>query len=256
MKPIVVCGDFRHFKKSALAKASRGRFQVVDAATLEAPIAGALNLAWLPKCRRDMTISPRAMPAGARAVNDTGFDSDKRNVHKHHADIFGYSPAVDPRVHQGPGVVKARANGKHDGKVVRFPLPAAETDRAYERLIDNRVDDTTVCDIRLAVLLGKPVLAYRKYRPAADRFSNTNTRAELVGADAVLDPRELTLCLGFAASIGLEYGEMDILRDRADGRIYIVDANNTPFGPPNHLPETEVERALGLIAEAFACQLR
>ena len=44
--------------------------------------------------------------------------------------------------------------------------------------------------------------------------------------------------------MGIDYGELDILRDNNDGRIYIVDANNTPSGPPNGL--TDVQECLAL----------
>ena len=36
--------------------------------------------------------------------------------------------------------------------------------------------------------------------------------------------------LDLAARIGLDYGEIDVLRD-ADGEIYVVDVNKTPWWP-------------------------
>ena len=42
-----------------------------------------------------------------------------------------------------------------------------------------------------------------------------------------------------------------MLRDRQDGRIYIVDANNRPFGPPNGIHPFEEDVALRLIGEAW-----
>jgi hypothetical protein len=33
--------------------------------------------------------------------------------------------------------------------------------------------------------------------------------------------------------MGLDYGELDVLRDADDGRLYVVDVNTTPFGPVN-----------------------
>jgi hypothetical protein len=32
--------------------------------------------------------------------------------------------------------------------------------------------------------------------------------------------------------MGLDYGELDAVRDAASGRLYVLDVNNTPFGPP------------------------
>ena len=36
----------------------------------------------------------------------------------------------------------------------------------------------------------------------------------------------------FCAAMGLDYGKLDIIRDRADQRLYILDANKTPRWDP------------------------
>ena len=50
---------------------------------------------------------------------------------------------------------------------------------------------------------------------------------------------ELNKIHRFCAKIGMDYGEVDVLRDRDDGRIYIVDANNTPSGPPSPISDSD-----------------
>jgi hypothetical protein len=49
----------------------------------------------------------------------------------------------------------------------------------------------------------------------------------------------------------LDFGELDVLRDRHDGRIYVVDVNRTPWGPPRTLGTRGALRAIDLVAEAF-----
>jgi hypothetical protein len=49
----------------------------------------------------------------------------------------------------------------------------------------------------------------------------------------------------------LDYGELDLLRDRGDGRIYVVDVNSTPWGPPNHISEDQSRIAVARMASAF-----
>ncbi len=46
------------------------------------------------------------------------------------------------------------------------------------------------------------------------------------------------------------YGELDLLRD-TDGRLYVVDANNTPYWPQEHLSRPQRKRALALIAASY-----
>ena len=63
------------------------------------------------------------------------------------------------------------------------------------------------------------------------RFTNEFGTGVIHRTSDVLSAIELDLVLQFCRAIGLDYGELDIVRDQEDGRIYIVDANNTPFGP-------------------------
>ena len=35
------------------------------------------------------------------------------------------------------------------------------------------------------------------------------------------------------------------------GRIYIVDVNNTPYGPPNHIEPAEGDLAVRILADTF-----
>jgi len=49
----------------------------------------------------------------------------------------------------------------------------------------------------------------------------------------------------------LDYGELDVLRDNDNGKIYIVDVSNTPWGPPNNISNKEGKIALIKLADTF-----
>ena len=55
----------------------------------------------------------------------------------------------------------------------------------------------------------------------------------------------------FCRAFDLDYGGLDIMRDKVDGRIYIVDVNYTPFGPPVELSVADRATALGRLAVLF-----
>jgi len=78
-----------------------------------------------------------------------------------------------------------------------------------------------------------------------------NHAVSLFSPADVLASHEVELCRNFCREIGLDYGELDVLRDRKDGQIYIVDANNTPAGPPNGLTEESRQTAIRLMAACF-----
>ena len=120
------------------------------------------------------------------------------------------------------------------------------------RLIDNRTDGGAVEDLRVPVVGGEIPFVYRKHRPFCDRFSNTNLWVGLATAEQVLSEGEQELLRGFCRAMGLDLGELDVLRDAGDTRIYVVDVNPTAWGPPRPLPTAEAIRAVGAYAAALA----
>ena len=118
----------------------------------------------------------------------------------------------------------------------------------YQRLADTKVGDR-VLQIRPVILDGRIVLVYEKWRAYPDYFKGAELTIPKTVADFFSDD-EATQLLRFSNAIGLDYGELDVVRDGADGRIYVVDANRTPVRPKG-LPEESVDAAFGPQAAAF-----
>jgi hypothetical protein len=187
------------------------------------------------------------------ALNGGLCDTSKRNVERVFAQVFGYALAVDPTTHQGLCVAKSdRHNSSHDGRVIECPISEADPGLAYERLIDNRTDGGAVEDLRVPVVGGEIPFVYRKHRPFCDRFSNTNLWVGLATAEQVLSEGERELLRVFCRAMGLDLGELDVLRDASDTRIYVVDVNPTAWGPPRPLQTAEAIRAVRTYAAALA----
>ena len=53
--------------------------------------------------------------------------------------------------------------------------------------------------------------------------------------------------------MGLDIGDFDVLRDK-DGRLYVVDAAKTPFGPPIGMNEPSMVLMVQTIAGSFRRQ--
>jgi hypothetical protein len=183
-------------------------------------------------------------------INGTCIDIDKTTVVRLFVEAFGYNYSVDPRSCQGPYVRKSNINGMHDGVVFRQPSPP-ESEYVYQRLINNSVGNGTVEDLRLIYIDGLLDFAYCKVRPISDRFSNTNKSASLVSTSDIMSADEHKRVSRLCAGIGLQYGELDVLRDRDDRCLYVVDVNRTPWGPPNGLPLKESRKAVKAMATAF-----
>jgi hypothetical protein len=189
--------------------------------------------------------------AGAAVMNGAAGDIRKSTVAAAFAAAFGYPLTIDPAKATGLGVEKSEANGVHDGRLI--PLPrAAQPGCVYQRFIDTSAPNGLVDDLRTPTLWGVPLAVFIKRRRARDRFSNDNAACLLRHPEEVFSPQEIAAIGRFCSLIGFEWGGLDILRDREDGRLYIVDANKTDMGPPIALPLNEKMRAADWIGEAFA----
>ncbi len=215
----------------------------------------ALALAW-----EDRTFRPVSAELASLAMHMTVLNVGCRDVSKHrvdavHQEVFGYGAAIDPRTHEGPYVRKANDNARHDGRVIHGPVDRLESGVVYQRVVDNRVGDDLVEDIRVAVYGDAIPLCYLKRRPIENRFSNTNSWVSIATPSEVLSWRERRLIVQFCRRMGMDVGEVDALRDRRTGVLYVVDTNPTPAGPPNGLPQREARVALRRLAAGFAPML-
>ena len=206
----------------------------------------ALVMAWDPRARR----APFCASSGVRVVNADCVDVSKTFVARVFERNAGSALLVDPLRHVGAMVAKSDENGTHDGEVLFGPLYGCSRTKVYQRLVDNRCGDDQVEDLRVAVCGSSLPLVYRKRRPVATRFDNRNAEVHLE-SEAFLRSHEAELVRAVAADLGMDYGEVDLLRDRRDGTAWIVDANPTPWGPPNGLAVPERARAITLLAQAF-----
>ncbi len=204
----------------------------------------------------DETVAAPVTPprTGRPTWNFAAGDLSKTAVAAAFEQAFGYPLRVDPRTHTGPMVEKGEANGVHDGRIVMGPVQPAPG-KVYQRLVENVAPDGLMEDLRTPTLGGEPICVFIKRRPRAVRFSNDNSDCLLATPDSVFSARELAAIRRFCALLHLDWGGLDILRDAADGRLYIVDANRTDMGPPIALPlelKLEATRTLARALRAAA----
>jgi hypothetical protein len=203
----------------------------------------------------DSTETDNAVPAvkdGARLVNFGCQDVSKSTVAEVFERASGYTLKVDPTTHQGRMVEKSEMNAAHDGRVLEGPLDAPVEGKAYQLLIDNEIEGGLVEDLRCCLVGGRPTVVFRKRRPLERRFLNENVEVLLDEPANCYTADEIAVIERFAAELGLDWGGVDVLRDRMSGRIYIVDANKTDMGPPVALKLAAKLRATRRMAQAFA----
>ena len=179
--------------------------------------------------------------------NGQCLDISKSTLDRHHRDVFGYGLAVDPTAHAGPMLEKSEGNAVHDGREIQGPIDPIKVQpgKVYQRILDNRTDQGLYEDLRVVVIDGQLPVVYRKRKSQDVRYTNETAEVDLAKSpESVLSEAEIAQILAISARMCAEFAELDVLRDRQDGRIHCVDLNPTPYGPPAGLPEPEKNRAL------------
>jgi hypothetical protein len=205
---------------------------------------------WLAETVLDPSIGD-GLPAEKRAttLNSRLLDISKRRVEAVFTEVFGYGLMLEPTKHRGQCVEKSNLNGLHDGRLIQCPVAEVNPQKVYQKIVDNRSGSGRVMDIRIPIILNDIPFVYLKYRPMRSRFSNQNASVAVENVENVLSVAEISKVKRFGERVGLDLGEIDLLRDVTNGKIYIIDVNNTPYGPPNHLAVGESLRAIRLYSD-------
>lgn len=183
------------------------------------------------------------------ALNGRCLDIAKSTVDDLWAKAAGYSIVVEPTTWRGQMVVKPQANAVRGGRIVDGPLAAARAGVAYERLVDSRAG-ARIHSTRAFVARGEVILAYDRWRPYPHWFQGPEETTP-VAAHEAYSPDECATLVRFARLIGLDFGEIDVVRDNDSGLIYGVDANRTPVRPRSLAREYD-DAVFGPLSEAFA----
>ncbi len=180
----------------------------------------------------DSTVCPsRPVPAGVPVLNGDCQSIAKSHVARVFEECFGYALTVDPERWTGPMVEKSEINGAHDGRIIHGPCPP-RPGHVYQRVIDNRTGNGLVEDLRCPTIGGEIPLVMYKRRRIETRFCNSNDEVEIAETGDVLSAQEVEQLGRFSRAMKLDWGGLDVLRDRSDGRLYVVDVNKTDMGPP------------------------
>ena len=187
-------------------------------------------------------------------VNMECNDVTKEKVNKTFEQTFDYSLSIDPTKYTGKGVMKSDWNGLHVGEVIDCPIAEKKDGFVYQKLINNEVENNLVEDVRVPIFKNYIPFVYLKYRPLATRLVDreySNKKAVITEVANKFTKDEIIKIIEFSHNMGMEYGEVDVLRDKNEGKIYIVDVNNNPSGPPEPISENDSKTAITRLAEAF-----
>ena len=152
-----------------------------------------------------------------------------KNVEKWYVDqiftkIFGYSSFIDPSK-SGICIKKDNKQCTKSSELIVTPCKV-EKGYIYQKYIDNVVNGWREV-IRL-VIAKKDMMIHTKIMKGLVRDGVEHCTDVKVDWDKILlSKEEKKKTILFCEKIGMEWGELDALRD-SDGKLYIIDVNNIP----------------------------
>ena len=168
---------------------------------------------------------------------------------------FGYGYHVDPTTFNGYCISKHNGNGTKSCFFLKCPIEANDIfkDHSYQKIIDytDKKDPNTLYELRIPIVGGIIPCVLFKTRNRGLRFTSKNRSIQIVNPLKYLTEEECQKIITYCRYIGLEMGEIDVLRSHEDGQIYIIDVNNTSWWPPNKLGDVDRNIVLNLMWNAF-----
>ena len=190
-----------------------------------APLPGQATFAWDTGTWFDEG-ALRQLPRDA--INAACVDVSKSRVDAAWAEVAGYTIQVDPMRNSGPLVVKPEENGAHAGRLVEGPT-ARRPGFVYQRFVRTRSNGRLLST--RAVIIGRELPVVLDYWAAESDIFHGPGHCVARAAQDVYSDRESEQLLSFAERMGMEFGELDVIRDEESGLIYVIDANRTSLIP-------------------------
>ena len=192
-----------------------------------------------------------SLPVDRPVINRESLDISKERVDQEVEAVFGRGTLVDPTTYRGSIVEKSNLNSRRGWTVVEAPLAARREGFVYQRLIDSTTGDGHYVEYRVPVHDGRIPLVYRKVIDERKRFAKTAESVTIEQPEEHFSAEELDGIRRVCRAMGVDFGELDVLRDRTDGVPYVIDVNHTPYGQLKELDDAGRARAYRTLAASF-----
>jgi len=148
----------------------------------------------------------------------------KNNVDSKWEAVTGRGLSVNPMEFKGWCVEKPLKQGTNSGRFVLCPRKP-KLGFGYFRWVDTRDGYMMLNDYRVIICKGEIILCLLKSRPDNEPFRFSQYNYDYVET-SYFSKKEVNHILTFSRLMGLDFGEIDVLRSNFDGEIYVVDVNN------------------------------
>ncbi|MGB0999445.1 MAG: hypothetical protein ACPG4W_02990 [Flavobacteriales bacterium] len=184
-------------------------------------------------------------------------DISKEKVDREFERIFDYGIQVNPLKYSGLCVEKCNENAGGIINEIQCPIQEKKPDFVYQKVIDNAVNSDYIADMRVLIFGSDIPFVIDKWIPKVTRYkkkvdTDLPVKYHYKKAQELLSAEEQKQILKLAKRMGLDCGEMDVLRDASDGKIYVVDVNKTPTMKISRFSEAEQVLVLNDLRHYFS----
>ena len=188
-----------------------------------------------------------------KIINSNCTNLSKQKVGMIFKKVFGYTLDVDPTQYDGVVEEKSIYNGTNYATTLNAPISEnrVRDGYVYQKLIESRsLQDQFIMVYRLPVYADEIPVIYVKYRPEKTRFTGHYEKVDVKKPAEIFSDDELQKILKMNRRMGIDYGECDVMRD-CDGKIYVVDINSNPGGPPDKMSHDQKVRSAKILIPTF-----
>lgn len=200
-----------------------------------------LAISWEDRTLRE------ALPSDMPSINALSTNVTKRFTDRVHRDVFGYGLMIErPTEYSGVIVCKMNKNCTCNGRFLEGPLERKVVGRlrdqgmVLQRLVDDRRSGNkgrfanegsdVIVEYRAPYIAGTGIpFVYEKYKYYDTRFVYGVLQCDVnYNPEALFGTDTMNKICRLCERMGVEYGELDVLRDNHSGLFYVIDVNNTP----------------------------
>ena len=227
---LLVIGDFKHAKRkrSMVRRIAQELGYSLTPQENDTGIVGAIK--WEPN-RVGKTEYHLSYYSGFIANNHT-CNISKTPMGNSFEKVFGYNINVNPEEYEGLVVKKSNGQGRHNGKIIQCPISKPKP-ACYQIFLNWRTrDGLYLKEYRIPVIGGEVPFVYYKKKTEEQKWKAGCAELEILPTPKAFSTEELAKINQFCDEINLDFAAIDIMRHPDTNKMYIIDVNNTPWGPP------------------------